>query len=71
MVSLASENGEAAVDLLRSHHSRELVGRGKPVRALVREGTDPSSLVDQGVEIVRGDMLDPVSIDHAFAEVGH
>jgi len=49
---------------------RELVGRGKPVRALVREATDPSAPVDQGVEIVRGDMLDPVSLDRALVRIG-
>jgi uncharacterized protein YbjT (DUF2867 family) len=49
---------------------RELVGRGKPVRALVREGTDPTALIDQGAEIVRGDMLDPVSLDRALVRIG-
>lgn len=43
-----------------------LLARGKPVRALVREGTDPSKLAAQGVEIVRGDMMDPPSLDRAM-----
>jgi len=45
---------------------RALVGRGKSVRALVREGTDPGPLRDLGVEIVRGNMLDPASLDRAL-----
>ncbi len=45
---------------------KSLLTRGKRVRALVREGTDPSRLAAQGVEIVRGDMLDRASLDHAM-----
>lgn len=36
-----------------------LVDRGKPVRALVRPGSDASRLESLGVEIARGDMMDP------------
>jgi uncharacterized protein YbjT (DUF2867 family) len=43
-----------------------LLARGKRVRALVREGTDPSRLAAKGVEIARGDMLDPASLDRAM-----
>ena len=45
---------------------RALISRGKSVRALVREGTDPGPLRDQGVEIVPGNMLNPPSLDHAM-----
>src|SRR5437762_2340773 len=45
---------------------RELLSRGKRVRALVRSGTDATTLEKQGVEIVRGDMLDPASLDPAM-----
>jgi uncharacterized protein YbjT (DUF2867 family) len=37
---------------------RTLAAQGKPIRALVRPGTDASSLEQQGVEIVRGNLLD-------------
>lgn len=43
----------------------ELVARGKRVRALVRPGSDPSRLPN-GVEIVRGDLLDPASLRAAL-----
>src|SRR5438046_9627486 len=43
-----------------------LLERGKRVRALVREGTDPSRLAAKGVEIARGDMLDPASLERAM-----
>ena len=43
-----------------------LVARGTPVRALVRDGTDPGPLLKQGVEIVRGNLLDPPSLDRAL-----
>jgi uncharacterized protein YbjT (DUF2867 family) len=45
---------------------RALLARGKSVRALVREGTDPGPLRDQGVQIVPGNMLDPPSLDRAL-----
>ncbi|MBI2319744.1 MAG: SDR family oxidoreductase [Betaproteobacteria bacterium] len=51
---------------LGSRVVRELQGRGKRIRALVREGTDPSRLETQGVEISRGDLLDPASLDRAL-----
>src|SRR5216110_3631090 len=43
-----------------------LLERGKRVRPLVREGTDPSRLAAKGVEIARGDMLDPASLERAM-----
>lgn len=43
-----------------------LQARGKAVRALVRPGSDAGELEAAGVQIVRGDMLDPASLDAAF-----
>lgn len=40
----------------------ELIARGKTVRALVRPATDASKLESRGVQIARGDMLDPDSL---------
>jgi uncharacterized protein YbjT (DUF2867 family) len=45
---------------------RELLARGKTVRALVRPGSDVSGLPKAGVEVVRGDMLDPPSLSRAM-----
>lgn len=45
---------------------RELVASGKSVRALVREGSDTTRLAAQGVELVRGDLVDPASLDPAL-----
>lgn len=39
-----------------------LVARGKQVRALLRSGSDASRLQTTGVEIVRGDMMEPDSL---------
>jgi len=36
------------------------------VRALVREGTDATRLTAQGVEVVRGDLVDPASLEPAL-----
>lgn len=43
--------------------------RGVPVRALVRPGSDAARIEGPGVTIVRGDMMDPPSLDLAFAGV--
>jgi uncharacterized protein YbjT (DUF2867 family) len=45
---------------------RALLDRGKRVRALVRPGSDASALEKLGVEIVRGDMMDPASLEPAM-----
>ena len=45
---------------------RELVSRGKSVRALVRAGSDPTQLAAQDVEVVRGDLVDPASLERAL-----
>jgi uncharacterized protein YbjT (DUF2867 family) len=44
----------------------QLLALGKPVRALVREGSHSTKLVARGVEIVRGDLRDRPSIDRAL-----
>lgn len=44
----------------------ELLARGKRVRALVRPTSDAKRLESNGVEIVRGDMMDPVSLLQAM-----
>src|SRR5206468_12288162 len=51
------------------HRGREVAAqleRGKRVRALVREETDPGRLAAKGVEIARGDMLGPASLERAM-----
>ena len=48
---------------------RALRTRGRAVRALVRPGSDATGLPTEGVEVVRGDMLDPSSLDPAMAGV--
>jgi uncharacterized protein YbjT (DUF2867 family) len=48
---------------------RALRARGKAVRALARPGSDVSGLAGDGVEVVRGDMLDPPSLPPAMSGV--
>jgi uncharacterized protein YbjT (DUF2867 family) len=48
----------------------ELVRRGRRVRALVRNGSPASSLSEQGVEVVRGDLVEPKSLEQALVGVG-
>jgi YD repeat-containing protein len=43
--------------------------RGIPVRVLVRPGSDVSRIEGDGVTVARGDMMDPASLDAAFAGV--
>ena len=43
--------------------------RGIPVRALVRPGSDASVIEGQGGTVMRGDMMDPASLEQAFAGV--
>jgi len=49
---------------------REPLASGNPVRALVRDESDPTALVARGVDVVRGDLLDPASLDRALDGVG-
>jgi uncharacterized protein YbjT (DUF2867 family) len=44
----------------------ELLSRGKWVRALVRSTSDATRLEQAGVEIARGDMMDPPSLLRAM-----
>ncbi|MEZ2390459.1 SDR family oxidoreductase [bacterium RCC_150] len=44
----------------------ELLARAKRVRALVRPASDASALQSKGVEIARGDMMDPASLLRAM-----
>lgn len=46
--------------------ARALVARGCAVRALVREGSDTTGLTSLGVELARGDLIDPASVPPAF-----
>ncbi len=48
---------------------RELLVRGKKVRAFVLRGEDLSPLKDLDVEIVEGDVLDPASLEKAMKGV--
>jgi uncharacterized protein YbjT (DUF2867 family) len=48
---------------------RALRARGKLVRAMVRPGSDVSGLPQDGVDVVRGDMLDPPSLERAMSGV--
>lgn len=46
-----------------------LLASGRKVRALVRPATDAASLVQRGVEVVRGDLKEPASLPPALAGV--
>jgi len=46
-----------------------LLSRGKRVRALVRPTSDGRGLEEAGVEIARGDMMDPASLLRAMEGV--
>lgn len=56
-----------ATGLLGSHIAEALIARGERVRALVRPGSDVSFLRRLGVELVEGDLRDPVSLPKAVA----
>ncbi|MFI2564880.1 SDR family oxidoreductase [Paenarthrobacter sp. NPDC018779] len=58
-----------ATGYLGSQVVDQLLERGKPVRALVRDTSDPSKLQAKGVEIARGDMLDVGSLIRAMTGV--
>ncbi len=45
---------------------RELVSRGQKVRALILPGEDTTPLIGLDIEMVKGDVLDPQSIQPAF-----
>lgn len=46
-----------------------LVAEGRQVRALVRPGTNPDHILQDGVEVVRGDLMDRASLDRALVGV--
>ena len=54
-----------ATGFLGRHLVPLLLERGDSVRALVRSGTDARFLEERGVEIARGDVLDPEAVRRA------
>lgn len=58
-----------ASGLLGSHIVEQLHRRNRPVRALVRATSDTTLLESLGVELVRGDVTDPDSLDRAMRGV--
>ncbi len=48
---------------------RELLSRGREVRALVRPWRDCTSLDGLDIQLVEGDILDPISLRRAFAGI--
>lgn len=58
-----------ATGLLGSHIVEQLRLRKRPVRVLVRPGSDRSWLQTQGVEFAEGDVTDPASLQRAFEGV--
>jgi dihydroflavonol-4-reductase len=56
-----------ATGFIGPHLVQRLVGAGERVAALVRPETDASRLLALGVEVVRGDVRDPVAVRRAVA----
>ncbi len=54
-----------ATGIVGANLARTLEKRGFKVRALVREKSDTSVLDNTGIEMVRGDILDPPSLENA------
>jgi dihydroflavonol-4-reductase len=59
-----------ATGFLGGHLVPLLLERGEPVRALVRDGTDDAALRRLGVEVVRGEVLDPEDARRAATGCG-
>jgi nucleoside-diphosphate-sugar epimerase len=59
-----------ATGLLGSHITEKLVAQGHRVRALARPESMPDFLQALGVEIVRGDLIDPLACQRAVGDVG-
>jgi nucleoside-diphosphate-sugar epimerase len=57
-----------ATGQLGSHLAEQLRAAGETVRVLVRGGRDLSFLQQQGVEIVEGDLRDPVAVGRAVKD---
>jgi len=55
---------------LGSNICRQLIARGEPVRAMIRATAEAKPLESLGVEIVRGDIMDPASTAAAIAGCG-
>jgi uncharacterized protein YbjT (DUF2867 family) len=55
-----------ATGLLGGRIADRLVADNLPVRALVRPRSDASALERQGIEIVRGDLREPATLDVAL-----
>lgn len=55
-----------ATGLLGGKAARLMAHKGHRVRALVREGSDPSSLLEAGIEVVRGDITRPQTLAPAL-----
>src|SRR5215472_1031473 len=60
-----------ATGFVGSHLAEECLARGWEVRALVRPATDAAFLESRGVEVVRGDLTDLVTVRQAVLGVGH
>ena len=58
-----------ATGLLGGHLIRELRERGEAIRALVLPGENTDRLVEQGVEVVRGDVTDASTLGSAVKEI--
>src|SRR5258708_13496897 len=58
-----------ATGLLGGHLSRELRERGEDIRALVLPVENTHRLVEQGVEVVRGDVTDASTLGSAVKEI--
>lgn len=56
-----------ATGLLGSRVVTRLLENGRHVRALVRPATDATTLQELGAEVVRGDLRDRASLEHAVA----
>ena len=56
-----------ASGFLGGHLVAALLARGDDVRAFVRDSTDTGALEAQGVEVVRGELADPVALARAAA----
>jgi nucleoside-diphosphate-sugar epimerase len=57
-----------ATGFVGSHVVRALSGSATPLRALVRPATDATTLEAAGVEIVRGDLMDPEALRRAVRD---
>ena len=75
MAEPAAGNSDSGVDVtlvvgatgdLGGRVVRELLAAGKSVRAVVRDPSHASGLADKGVEVVRGDLLEPESLEAAL-----